>query len=650
MSVALDEAAFRAEAERRGGAVLALAVDELETVRRTRGEPTARRLLGRLELSLHALLSEGELAGPFEGGLALSLRAEDARARAAELLRRLREEFRFPVSLGLAAGGDPRDLCERAARALREAVDAGGNRLHLHAGGALEAAAAPAGGGAPENALAERYQKLVLLNHFALGLFAKESLEASLGAVGHNVLALTGAKYFGVHRIEGSSLQALHRMGDARFRTEEAAGAERALIEQVRRERKPAALTREEIGLFAMPAAAAGADSHLAGIVVVGFPRSAGVRTDAASHALEEVARLLYNALVLEGELRRERTLAAMLDQSADPVILMDLEGRITLWSRTAAEFFGHAAERTLRQPLEELLVPADRRVEHRKAAARALERGTLRDHETLYLRADGELVPVELTMTRIDDEKDRPFALLLIVRDLRRRQELERLKTELVNVVSHELRGPLTSIRGFSETLLEYGEKMTREERGKQLEVIARESARLARLLTDFLDVSRLESGGARLERAPADLAELAARVAETFAGHPSGVRVELDFESGLPKASVDADGIQRVLLNLVGNALKYSPRGGRVLIAGRRRDDELECSVADEGPGIPEAARGRIFQRFFRAGDEATRRLQGAGLGLYIVKGIVEAHGGSIGFDSPGRGTRFWFRLPLA
>ena len=231
-----------------------------------------------------------------------------------------------------------------------------------------------------------------------------------------------------------------------------------------------------------------------------------------------------------------------------------------------------------------------------------------------------------------------------------RRLMELDMLKSNFVNSVTHELRTPLTAIQGYSEFLEdEIGGPLTADQRTfvGEINVGAR---RLERLLNDLLDFARMDAGTFSLRREPNDLGE---RVGEAAAAlmplaRAAGVTLALSPPEGDLVGPMDAQRIGQVLTNLLGNAIKFSPRGGTVRVAVRRDGGALRCEIADEGPGIAPADVSRLFQRFSQL-EGGVRQGKGTGLGLSICKALVEAHGGAIGVESQvGRGSVFWFTLP--
>jgi signal transduction histidine kinase len=227
-----------------------------------------------------------------------------------------------------------------------------------------------------------------------------------------------------------------------------------------------------------------------------------------------------------------------------------------------------------------------------------------------------------------------------------RRLVALDKLKSEFVSIVSHELRTPLTGIIGFAQTLQTI--PCSEPQREKYLKIIEAEGKRLAYLVGEFLDISRIDSGNIDLQMEPVNLADVV-RETVSVLRIPDGIHVECRLPDDPLPVEADRNRIKQVLMNIVDNALGYSPPSGTVTITGRSAGDSVVVSVQDEGPGISEEAMGRIFQKFYRGADEASRRRKGSGLGLAIAKGIIESHHGTVWVESEaGKGSTFRFSLP--
>ena len=235
----------------------------------------------------------------------------------------------------------------------------------------------------------------------------------------------------------------------------------------------------------------------------------------------------------------------------------------------------------------------------------------------------------------------------------VRRVDGAQRSQRDFVANVSHELKTPLTSIQGFAQAILD-NTADTPETRTHAAAIIYNESARMHRMALDLLDLARLEAGTADLNMSPVDAGALLRGVLEKFTpqAQKAGVGLFVDVPEGLPTVNGDGDRLAQVFTNLVDNALKFTPADGRVTLSAKKAGAEMEFSVTDTGSGVPEEALPRLFDRFYQAdASRAGGERRGAGLGLSIVKEIVEAHGGKIGVRSRvGHGTTFVIHLPLA
>lgn len=229
--------------------------------------------------------------------------------------------------------------------------------------------------------------------------------------------------------------------------------------------------------------------------------------------------------------------------------------------------------------------------------------------------------------------------------------RELDRMKSELLSTVSHELRTPLGSIKGYATTLLTHEAKLDPEERREFLEIIDSEADRLRELIENLLDLSRIEAGVLRIEPARARLGPLMREVARKVQLAAPDHQVEIDWPSDR-EVVADTRRVYQVVQNLLTNAVKYSPGGGRIRLTGAYSRRELRVSVGDEGLGLPPRELDRIFDRFHRVGGEVSSRVGGTGLGLAICKALVDAHGGRIWAESEGEGcgSTFHFTVPCS
>jgi signal transduction histidine kinase len=261
-----------------------------------------------------------------------------------------------------------------------------------------------------------------------------------------------------------------------------------------------------------------------------------------------------------------------------------------------------------------------------------------------LTLRVGGEDRPVILTARRVPGADGKVERLLVCLRSAGRRQRLDAARSDLVSTVSHEIRSPLTSVKGFTKTMLAKWDRFSDEQKQQMLATVEEDADRVTRLLGELLDVSRIDAGRLQLRRQMVDVAALAQRVLDRFAVADDGDRLVARFPNDLPRLYADPDKLEQIFTNLLENALKYGD--GQVEVSGEVGDEEVRFTVADDGQGIPEGHLGSIFTKFFRRAGE---RRSGTGLGLYITRGLVNAHGGHVWAQSaPGQGARFHFTLP--
>ena len=272
----------------------------------------------------------------------------------------------------------------------------------------------------------------------------------------------------------------------------------------------------------------------------------------------------------------------------------------------------------------------------------------------SLYVEGDlerpgGTRITVGVTYTPLYDDKGRLVNIIANVHDISRYREAEEMKSTFISAISHELKTPVSLIKGYAGTLRRDDANWDKETVRESLAVIEEESDRLNMLINNLLDASRIQAGVLKLELGDLNLPKLATKVVEGFRVQSPKHQFQLDFPDDFPMVLADEERIREVLSNLLSNAVKYSPDGGTVRVGGWAGDANVTVYVADQGIGIPPAEQDRLFQRFYRVNSGLRRKTQGAGLGLFLCKAIVEAHGGRIWVRSEeGKGTTFFFTLP--
>ena len=329
---------------------------------------------------------------------------------------------------------------------------------------------------------------------------------------------------------------------------------------------------------------------------------------------------------------------------------LVGADGRLVLINAAVERQFGYARDEVIGRSVD-LLVPSATHEAQRCAAfaPRTETRAMAQEGELFGRRKDGSEFPIEVSFNPIL-HRDGPLVLATVV-DLSERRRLDHLKDDFVATVSHELRTPLTSIAG-SLALLVGGAAGTLPEAMLRLLTIAhKNSERLVRLINDILDIEKIESGEVvfDLKRVEVQtLVEQAIEANRAFA-ESFGVEVRLDPPAQRFDVLADADRLVQIVTNLLSNAAKFSPSGSGVIVAIAAQGEMVRIDVRDQGPGIPEAFKPRIFQKFAQADATDARQKSGTGLGLSIVQQIVIRLGGDVGFeDAPGGGTIFYVTIP--
>jgi two-component system, OmpR family, phosphate regulon sensor histidine kinase PhoR len=334
----------------------------------------------------------------------------------------------------------------------------------------------------------------------------------------------------------------------------------------------------------------------------------------------------------------------ALFNSMIEGILLLDPSGRIQMFNESLRKYFDISTDiRGL------TIIEAFRWHELAALATRLQREKKISDAELEIHRARRRFWQVNAAM--VADHNGVEQGQLLVFHEITRLKELENVQSEFVGNVSHELRTPLSLIKGFTETLLD-GAVNDPQQAVRFLQKIDNHSDRLLFLIEDLLAISRLESGQVALNVQSMDLHDLAQRVLDDLAARAAARKTSLENQIA-PATTVwaDADRLQQVLFNLADNAIKYGKAEGHVTVAARAVGNEkMEIVVADDGPGIPPDAIGRVFERFYRVDRARSRESGGTGLGLAIVKHIVQAHGGEAWAESElQEGAEFHFTLPI-
>jgi len=274
-------------------------------------------------------------------------------------------------------------------------------------------------------------------------------------------------------------------------------------------------------------------------------------------------------------------------------------------------------------------------------------------DYRELDLQCDGDRLVVKVRVTPSTDSDGDYTGRVVAIRDITSEYEIAQMKNEFVSTVSHELRTPLTSIKGYVDLILDGDAGEINDIQHEFLSIVKENSDRLVELINDMLDISRIESGRIHLKVGPEYIPDIVEGAVDTFRAvlGQSERTVKVKLPDDLPLVTADSDRVRQVLINLIGNALKYSPAGGDVAVKAKHTGDTVTVSVTDKGLGISREDQKLLFTKFYRVDSAMTREIGGTGLGLSICKSIIEFLGGTIGVKSAaGVGSTFWFSLPVA
>ncbi|HLV81856.1 MAG TPA: ATP-binding protein, partial [Chthonomonadaceae bacterium] len=377
-------------------------------------------------------------------------------------------------------------------------------------------------------------------------------------------------------------------------------------------------------------------------------------------------AAVIANAQAFQEILVEKQKLAHTLESLTAGLILINRQGHIAQMNAQARVMFGvpdHqdpkgrlladiVQDAACMQVLQCQIADAER-----PAAENPQEEEQTPQNEISLYDQDGEEFIYQVHAAAVRDDADRPIGIAFLFNDVTEIRNVERMKTEFVSIVSHELRTPLTPMKGFIRTLLDDPDEeiYNREDRLEFYGIIDANVDRLKRLIDDLLNVSRIEKKGVEgieMNFKEQDLRTAVEEVVAMQKGQTDRHDLVIDFQPEHITAEADPDLIQNILQNLVSNAIKYSPNGGQVRIVGRLEPDResVLMGVKDQGLGIPEAAQKKLFTKFFRVDNKNSRKVGGTGIGLYLVKNLVEAHRGTIWAESEvNKGSTFWVRIPI-
>ena len=367
-----------------------------------------------------------------------------------------------------------------------------------------------------------------------------------------------------------------------------------------------------------------------------------------------QAASAIANARTHRDERRARADLEALIETSPVGVLVLDAETGGPVWFNREARRIAENLRQPGRPPEQVLEVLSFRRADGREVSLgefsieQLIRSGeTMRAEEVVLSVPDGRSVRTLVNATPIRADGGAVTSLVITIQDLAPLDEIERLRTEFLGLVSHELREPLAAIRGSASTLLDDAASLDPAEMREFHRIIFQQSGHMRGLIGDLLDAGRIDTGTLSVSPEPSELAELVERARDTFVGGGGRHGIAVDLPVGLPRVNADRRRVVQVLNNLFANAARHAPESSPIRVAALREDGHVEVSVSDEGRGVAPELLPRLFDKHAGEGSKA-----GYGLGLAICKGLVEAHGGRIRAESagPGLGATVTFTLPVA
>ncbi len=365
----------------------------------------------------------------------------------------------------------------------------------------------------------------------------------------------------------------------------------------------------------------------------------------------EEAKRLREEAEKSLKDVAKEKSKThTIINSMTDGVLVVDRDGSVALLNPAATRFLSVAVDEVLGKAVDEIQVDTLTSV-IRDVLERESENLSGVSQE-IQVHPDGREVYLRCHAVPVKDEEGALLGGVAVLQDITQLKELERMKADFVAMVTHELRAPVAAIEQQLTVILKGLAGEINERQARMLGRAKERAKGLLDLVRDLLDLSKIEAGMQVQYMEPVDIGELLTKVVDLMRSQAEqkGLHLEFELESALPSVNADAANMEGVFTNLISNAIKYTPEGGLVRVAGKREGDYIRIDVQDTGIGISEKDLPRIFERFYRVKTEKTRQIVGTGLGLSIVKQVVDAHLGTIDVQSvENQGTLFTVKLPV-
>jgi PAS domain S-box-containing protein len=368
---------------------------------------------------------------------------------------------------------------------------------------------------------------------------------------------------------------------------------------------------------------------------------------------IAQLAAGLRSTLESQSLLKEQGRLAAIFQHSTEGILTVDQTLRIIDFNPAMERLTGWRESEVLGRFYYEVLRPKDRQGNdvglQGSPILQAFAGRSVVNREMMISARDGQRFDVRVTASAVYSARGEPMNGILNVRDISDEREQEEQRSTFISVISHELQTPIAIIKGYASTLARTDAMLNPAVLRSRLQAVEEEADRLNKLVGNLLYASRIQAGGLQMEIVPLELPPLISSVVRRLLAKSPDITISLALPAYLPPVMADRERIEEVLQNLLDNAIKYSPRARTFTVASSATGDEVIVSVSDSGMGISLREQEHIFDRFHRAGDSTTPATTGAGLGLYICRAIIEAHGGRIWVESTlHEGSTFSFSLP--
>jgi len=365
----------------------------------------------------------------------------------------------------------------------------------------------------------------------------------------------------------------------------------------------------------------------------------------------DQAAIAVFNARLYSQVILEKQRLDALIDSAADGILILNADHSVERVNDAFERICGQTDEQVRGKKHDEVILwvrkPDGMTLEQAEASGWPLTTNAHLYVEGDLKRSEPPNVPVGITYAPLLSPAGRVRNIIVTVRDITNFRNADQMKATFISIVSHELKTPVALIKGYASTLRRDDARWDKHVIQDSLAVIEDEADRLTHMIEDLLDASRLQAGGLSLQPTDISMPVITQHMIDRFQSQTKKNKLVLDFPANFPVIVGDETRIEQVLSNLISNAIKYSPKG-EIRISGDVRPERVIISVHDEGPGIDPQDMPHIFDRFYRS-DTAVRKTKGAGLGLYLARAIVEAHGGRIWIDAQqGAGAHICFSLP--